>query len=1071
MTKLNLKLTSKPIVTYYADITQKRQAGFWTEGNVSPIFGTLLEHCAKSAGYLYNTEHTTKVGKRTIRFDAAILTQFHLRYGVWEAKDSADTLDKEIQKKFASGYPNDNILFQSPDQAVLIQDGREVMRADLTAPQALIDILNAFFSYVKPVYDEWERAVAEFKTRVPEIAQKLDTIIEAEYKKRGNYTSAFDTFHDLCRVAINPNLSKDAVEEMLIQHILTERIFRKVFNNDKFTSQNIIAKEIEKVVDALTSTAWNRAEFLRGLDHFYGAIEITASTISDYNEKQAFLNTVYEQFFQGFSVDVADTHGIVYTPQPIVQFMVRSVEQLLQREFGRSLADDGVHILDPFVGTGNFLLRVMEEIRQMNPSALPHKYANELHCNEIMLLPYYIASMNIEHAYYEAMNDYRPFEGICLVDTFELAEARQMGLFTQENLARVARQRASPLTVILGNPPYNIGQVNENDNNKNRTYPVIDGRVRDTYAKNSKATNRKAVYDAYAKSFRWASDRLTEKGIIAFVTNNSFIESIAFDGMRRHLAEEFDAIYILDLGGNARQSGRGEKVSSVFGIKVGVAITFLVKRSPKDTPRKADIYYYQIPETGNKGDKLELLTDVKSAMGITWQHIIPTRDYLWLTSGLDSQFETLMLLGEKVAKKPNGNGRDHHTIFKTYSRGLETTRDSWVYNFNLADLQENVIRFIETYNSEVDRWHNRIRREITLDNFILSDNKRIKWSSRLKECLVRGQKAIYDVSRFRTSLYRPFTKSLAYFDDILNHRQGLLPYFLPTPATEAENRVICVAGIGDRKGFGCLITNTIPSLDLAFEKAQCFPLYVYDADGTNRRDNISDWALGEYRAQYGDDTIGKEDIFYSIYALLHHPQYREKYAQNLKRELPRVPMVKGHTNIVGTAYMPSDTPQGDMPSVPMDAQKQDAQKRVRTDISGASAFHHLAKMGRDLADLHLNYETLPEYGLVAVQNPKVPPLLRVEVMRLNKDKTELVVNESLTLTGIPTRVYDYKLGNRSALEWVIDQYRISEDKRSGIINDPNRADDAGYIVRLVKQVVHISLETLRLVDDIAKMGF
>ncbi|HRF99005.1 MAG TPA: hypothetical protein PLZ51_27530, partial [Aggregatilineales bacterium] len=302
MPALKLKPTSKPITAYYADIAQKRQAGFWTEGNVSAIFGTLLDYCAKSLGYSLNQQHTAKVGKRTIRFDGAVLNEFQLTYGVWEAKDSADSLKKEIQKKFESGYPNKNILFQSPDEAILIQNGREVMSANITQPKALIDILTLFFDYTDPVYDQWQQAVAEFKTRVPEIAQKLDDIIEKEYKKRREYTTAFDTFHDLCRAAINPNLSKDAVEEMLIQHILTERIFRKVFNNDKFTSQNIIAKEIEKVVDALTRSAWNREEFLRDLNHFYGAIETTASTISDYNEKQAFLNTVYEQFFQGFSV-------------------------------------------------------------------------------------------------------------------------------------------------------------------------------------------------------------------------------------------------------------------------------------------------------------------------------------------------------------------------------------------------------------------------------------------------------------------------------------------------------------------------------------------------------------------------------------------------------------------------------------------------------------------------------------------------------------------------------------------------------------------------------------------------
>ncbi|NWG18178.1 MAG: N-6 DNA methylase, partial [Chloroflexi bacterium] len=530
MTRLNLKATSKPVKQYFAMMGEKRQMGLQAEGNVAPAFADLLGYCARQAGYTFNEQHPLKLpNNRSIRLDGAVLTRFNLRYGAWEAKDSQDDLRAEIRRKFEAGYPRDNILFQSPDQAILFQDGREVLAAHLDAekPQALVDILQAFFSYSKPAYDEWEQAVEEFKRHVKDVAEGLDALIEREYTRSLAYKQAFDRFFDLCRSAINPNLSKDAVEEMLIQHILTERIFRRVFQNERFTRQNAIAREIETVVDALTGKHFNRDDFMRELDHFYGAIETTAATITDYNEKQDFLNTVYEQFFQGFSVKVADTHGIVYTPQPIVQFMVRSVEELLRREFNRSLADPGVHILDPFVGTGNFILRVMEEIRRSKPSALPHKYAHELHCNEVMLLPYYIASMNIEHAYYEAVGEYAPFEGICLVDTFDLAEERQMRLFTEANSARVERQRQTDLTVILGNPPYNVGQINENDNNKNRKYAVIDRRVQETYTRAGTATLRNALSDPYVKAFRWASDRIRDEGIVAFVSNNSFIDNIA----------------------------------------------------------------------------------------------------------------------------------------------------------------------------------------------------------------------------------------------------------------------------------------------------------------------------------------------------------------------------------------------------------------------------------------------------------------------------------------------------------------------------------------------------------------
>jgi predicted helicase len=381
---------------------------------------------------------------------------------------------------------------------------------------------------------------------------------------------AFDDFLALCRQSINPNLSAQAVEEMLIQHLLTERIFRTVFNNPDFTRRNAIASEIEKVIDALTSQSFSRDGFLQSLDRFYKAIDSTAKTIDDFSQKQQFLNTVYEKFFQGFSVKVADTHGIVYTPQPIVNFMVRSVEDILQKEFGKSLSSPDVHILDPFVGTGNFIVHIMQAIKK---TALAQKYHNELHCNEVMLLPYYIASMNIEHEFYELTGSYEPFEGICLVDTFELAESKQISFFSTENTARVEKQKRTPLFVIIGNPPYNANQQNENDDNKNRKYKVMDRRVAETYAKDSKATNKNALSDPYVKAIRWASDKIrdTGEGIVALVTNNSFIEDRPFDGLRKDLEREFDAIYVLDLGGNVRRNPKlSGTMHNVFGIQVGL---------------------------------------------------------------------------------------------------------------------------------------------------------------------------------------------------------------------------------------------------------------------------------------------------------------------------------------------------------------------------------------------------------------------------------------------------------------------------------------------------------------------
>jgi predicted helicase len=544
MPVLNLKPNHKPVLEYYKALHQTSgQMSLLHEGAVAPHFANLLRACAGRMDWMLAEQHQIpRKGRRPLRADGVFLDQFKLRHGVWEAKDTDDDLAREVKKKLGEGYPPDNILFQAPERAILVQNGRIVADEDITNPDNLVDVLKLFCEYLPPEYEQWDTAVNEFKDRVPELAQSLLALIETERKENKRFRDALTAFNGLMREAINPNISDQAVEEMLIQHLLTERIFRKVFNNPDFAQRNIIAREIEKVIEALTSRHFSRHDFLKSLDRFYGAIETTAATIEEFSEKQDFLNTVYENFFQGFSVKVADTHGIVYTPQPIVDFMVRSVDDILKREFGKTdgLASDGVAILDPFVGTGNFILRVM---RQMPKSKLPDKYAGELFCNEVMLLPYYIASMNIEHDYYELTGRYQPFDGISLVDTFELAEGRQMPLFAPENTQRVQRQKNTPIFVVIGNPPYNAHQVNENDNTKNRTYRVLDERVSETYAKDSRATNKNALSDVYVKAIRWASDRIREEGVIAFVTNNSFIEGYSFDGMRKHLFQDFNSIF------------------------------------------------------------------------------------------------------------------------------------------------------------------------------------------------------------------------------------------------------------------------------------------------------------------------------------------------------------------------------------------------------------------------------------------------------------------------------------------------------------------------------------------------
>lgn len=1020
MATLNLKPTHKPIRAYYDALQQFAKLGVSHELAVKDAFADLLKACCPQFELTLIPEKQIKLPNgKSIRVDGALVRDGSIRYGVWEAKDSQDKLEREIKQKFAVGYPKDNIIFQSPERVILWQGGKQICDQDITKPQILVDTLKLFFEYRTPEIAQWEIAAAEFGGRVKDLSGKLIDLIETQRKINPKFIQSFSEFTEICRQAINPNLSEAAVEEMLIQHLLTERIFRQIFNNPDFTRRNIIAVEIEKVIQALTSKSFSRDNFLGEVDYFYRALEDAAQTIDEFSDKQHFLNTVYEKFFQGFAVKVADTHGIVYTPQPIVNFMVKSVEDILQKEFGKSLNDKGVHILDPFVGTGNFILRVMQEIKK---TALPYKYEQELHCNEVMLLPYYIASMNIEHQYFEATGNYKSFEGICLVDTFSDQKVQQLSLFTPENTARVHRQRSSPIFVIIGNPPYNAWQVNENDNNKNRKYEEVDRQIRETYAKDSKATNKNSLSDPYVKAIRWASDRIGNEGIVSLVTNNSFINALAFDGMRKHLEKDFDLIYLIDLGGNIRKNTDPSKsIHNVFDIKVGVSINIFIRKNRFNQSKDTKIYYASVGEFWRKEEKLGYLDQSQSYSNIEWSLIDPDQKYTWLTEGLQDDFESFIPIGNKETKDKSTN---ESAIFKNYSIGVQTSRDSWVYNFQKNKLINNIKSMIINYNTQVITWHSKKESQNTVDDFVDYDDSKIKWSSRLKECLESNTKVEFSLDRIRLSFYRPFSVEFLYFDEVLNQRRGQFFCILPTSETEKENKLIWLK-VGSEIPIFAIMVNRIADR-MPQGGSQCFPFYTYDEDGTNRKENITDWSLEQFRNYYQDPTITKWDIFYYTYGLLHHPTYRERYAANLKRELPRIP------------YAPD--------------------------------FRGFADAGQQLADLHLNYEEKPEYPLKFIENDQVPLDWRVEKMKLSKDKTQIIYNEFLTLSGIPSEVFQYRLGNRSALDWIIDQYQIKTDKRSGIVNDPNRLDDEQYIVRLIGQVITVSLETVKIVDNLPDLG-
>ncbi len=979
--------THSAIPTYQAALAHFKAQGYKTESQTRQFFQRLLEDLSKERGLSLVPEWPVGHNNRK-KIDGAVKAgDYPFPLGFWEAKDENDALETEIQKKRAIGYPTKNTIFEDTQRAILWQNDKQIGEFDLTKSGEVGDLLDRFFGYTEADREGFEEAVRDFIKQVPTLATALHRKIEDE-RAQPKFQSAFAKFHAVCQGALNPSIKAEQVEEMLVQHLLTERLFKRVFQNDDWFAHNVIAREIEGVIEALTARSWSRNEFLKSLDPFFKVIEDRARTLPRFGDKQTFLDALYERFFQAYSPDTADTMGIVYTPQPIVDWMCASVERTLMKQWGKTLATPDVQILDPCTGTGNFIVNLMGRIPEFD---LESKYkgrtrdANgnlipELWANEIMLLPYYVASGNIEHHYFERMAEHASFEGLCFQDTLDLNP--QMTMFTEENSERVARQKGAPLTVIIGNPPYNVGQQNENDNNKNRTYKGagqsygVDDLIKKTYAKASNATLQNKLYDAYVRFFKWAEYRLDDRdGIVCFVTNNSFVHKNVFDGMRLTLSKAFNQIWHFDLGGDARSNDGG---GNVFGIMVGVGITILVKNQAS---QERFIRYHRVPDDFNQSEKLEYIANTVDVDGVQWQELEPNKKNAWLTEGLEADFETFVPIGTKAARA--SFSPDSKTIFKTYSLGASTNRDEWVYNFDKSRLSSEVRHFTEFYNSEVERWAAHKKKKDNFDDFVKYDEKSIKWSSTLKNAAKGGKLAIYSEEHFRVALYRPFSKRHLYYDELLIDRAGAFGRYFPK---DKENRVIVISDIGHRTPFSVLMTDCIPDLHLCStsDGFQCFPLCIYGAkEDSEGLDNITGYALKIARAQWGE--VSREDIFYATYALLHAPSYRAKFAENLKRELPRLPL----------------------DALPLDP----------------AQWRQLVEIGRKLGDLHVGYDAAPIHPMGNINTtPKGAPFeTRVgeKKMKWNADKTTLRVNGSTELRGFTPAMFEYRLGNRSALDWVV----------------------------------------------------
>lgn len=906
----------------------------------------------------------------------------------------------------------------------------------------------------KMYWENWAKSVGVVAHK---FIERITQLVHENENARNNFALFIGGLHS----NINDSIDEGQAIEMLAQHMITRPVFDALFKDYQFVKNNAISRAMQGMLDILEKEGMEMD--LMVLDKFYTSVRNNVSEIDNLEAKQTIIKNLYEKFFKGAFPLTVEKLGIVYTPVECVDFILHSVEDILREEFGTSISNKDVHILDPFTGTGTFITRLLQSdlIRKED---MERKYRNEIHCNEIVLLAYYIADVNIESVYHDLMHpaEYENYNGICLTDTFMLSEQSEQTTYSKlfpENSEQLKKQMHSPIRVIVGNPPYSVGQGSANDNAQNLKYPILDKRVADTYAAKTQATNKNSLYDSYIKAFRWASDRIAQEkegGIVAFISNGAWIDGNAQDGMRKCLQDEYTSIYVLNLRGNQRTSGElsRKEGGKIFGSgsRTPITITFLVKNPTKKG--KATIYYHDIGDYLTREQKLKMVHDFKSINGVEWKELQPNEKHDWINQR-DGVFDTMIYMGNSKDKLKN-------TFFTSYySNGLKTNRDALCYNSSKEKLVCNIVKSIDFYNSQLKAFQNKRKEspEVQAKDFVDFDSNIFSWDRvQLNSDLPNGREYNYNVQSVYQAIYRPFFKQMCYFNRTLNNCVYQMPKLYPK--SDSLNKTICVSAA---KNMTAIITNCLTDLHFSGD-SQCFPLYWYEEnknksnqfamrgigiqesnDDYIRRDGITDWILDEVRSRYsGAKNINKEMIFYYVYGLLHSPDYRERFASDLKKSLPRIPIVE----------------------------------RVED-------FMDFYKYGKKLADLHLNYEEVEACPGVNVIGDR--PLkgdesdytfYRVSDKMRFKSKTDKSIihyNGNIRIENIPEKAYEYVVNGKSAIEWIVERYCVSQDKKSHIVNDANdwgrEHGKPRYILDLLLSVINVSVQTVDIVNALPKLKF
>lgn len=847
-------------------------------------------------------------------------------------------------------------------------------------------------------WEDWSKDVAEIaQQHMMRIRVMLEDVNSEAY-------FAFQKFIVGLRHNINDAISEQQAIEMLAQHLITKPVFEALFDSYSFATDNPVSQAMDAVLKVMDDQGLLREQ--ERLNDFYESVRVRAEGIDNLEAKQDIIIQLYEKFFKVGFKSTTDRLGIVFTPVEVVDFIIHSVDEVLKKHFGKSISDEGVHVLDPFTGTGTFIVRLLQS-GLISKEDMLRKYMQELHANEIVLLSYYIAAINIEETFHSIMKeDYKPFEGIVLTDTFESIEKEESFIdeLFEENNERLEKQRKESVFAIIGNPPYSARQTSDNDNNRSNSYPILDEKIRNTYVKYSSVTNKNTLYDSLVRAFRWSTDRIGERGVIGFVTNNSFIDAATTSGIRKYFYEDFNYLYVINLRGSVRgRSGEDaqREGQSVFDILTGVAICILVK----DGSDKQELRYFDIGDFLTRKNKLEKLSELKSINHVDWTIISPDENNDWINQR-DEKYS------EFISMDPVDEG-----IFKMKSLGVSSNRDAWVYGFSKENVNNNVVRLVENINSEMVRLKHILEKEERISQ-LNTDPEFVSWSRGLRQVFSRGEEIDLNQDELNVHVYRPFTKKWLYYDkNIIEMSRRFRQTF------GDSNKVILVPGNGSRRSFSCLMVDAIPDLNILDAGAQGFSLYnkemisgLFENDD-NDENNISLDVTKEY-------GLSSDDLFYYTYGVLHSNEYREKYESDLKKQLPRIPKLRNKEKFV--------------------------------------------EIGRKLADIHLNYESVPLYDGVEIEG-KANPSYKVTKMKHPKRGVldKIVFNTDITISNIPEKAYEYVVNGRPVIAWIINQYQVKRDPKTGIVDDPNLySEDERYIFNLLLRMINVSVQTIDLVNSL-----